>query len=166
MMDINTLRPWWQLNGFARIRGTDRFWRKVQKTRDASACWPWLNGRTGSGYGAIRWHGRVMYAHVLAWQFFHGCEVPPGKVVRHHCDNPICCRPSHLILGTHDDNMADMVQRGRSRKGVLEPADVLEVRRLHAQRTPTREICGRFGITQKAVWFVVRRISYRHLEAA
>ena len=47
---MNPFRRWFQLNGFGRVSGVDRFWRKVAKTTDPAACWPWANGRCGCGY--------------------------------------------------------------------------------------------------------------------
>lgn len=46
-----------------------------------------------------------------------GRPLLPSEVVRHTCDNPPCFLLEHLRLGTQDDNVADMVERGRSNRG-------------------------------------------------
>ena len=120
-----------------------------------SACWPWLNGRSGTGYGVIRWHGKVVYAHRLAYELYHNCTVPPHLVVRHRCDNPLCCRPTHLEVGTRFDNSRDMAERGRARCNVLSRAEVLDIRALHQQHMPIGEMCARFHVTQKTIWLIV-----------
>ncbi len=98
-----------------------RFWARVGNNgpvpphRPAlGPCWPWTWSRTKAGYGQIVYRGAHHYAHRLAWEMTRGAI--PGKLfVLHHCDNPCCCNPSHLFLGTIQDNTADMVAKGRHR---------------------------------------------------
>lgn len=160
-MDIT--RPWWQISGFTRARGTDRFWRKVRKTRAAGACWPWLNGRSGSGYGVIVWQGKRVYAHRLAYELYHGAPVPPHLVVRHLCGNQLCCRPTHLAVGTPADNSRDMREHGRHANRKLTYAGVQQMRAMAAQRARLVDIAAYFGVTQHNVWLVVTRRTYRHV---
>lgn len=91
----------------------ERFWRKVDKSGE---CWVWTGCRHVAGYGRFntqdaQWSG-VVYAHRMAWELTHG-PIPPGLHVLHRCDNPPCCNPEHLWLGTNADNHADKVQKGR-----------------------------------------------------
>lgn len=89
----------------------ERFWRKVDQ-RGADECWPWL-GSTTRGYGHARLGDRVQRAHRLAYELTHG-ELPSGLYVLHHCDNPPCCNPAHLYLGTQAQNVRDRETRQRS----------------------------------------------------
>jgi hypothetical protein len=63
-------------------------------------------------YGRISHEFTVLYTHRVSYELYIG-TIPDGISVLHRCDVPRCCRPEHLFLGTHDDNMADMVAKGR-----------------------------------------------------
>lgn len=90
-----------------------RFWSKIQVGRDTD-CWPW---RGGEDYGRVKIDGKLYLPHRLAYEIVNG-PIPEGAgyhgtVVRHRCDNPACCNPSHLLTGTQSQNMLDAVERGR-----------------------------------------------------
>lgn len=94
----------------------ERLWAKVD--RSASGCWEWTGkSRSAFGYGLIRLSkaegGKLIGAHRLAWELTNG-PIPEGLCVLHSCDNPPCCRPDHLHLGTKADNMREKVERGRA----------------------------------------------------
>lgn len=85
-----------------------------------SGCLEWLWHRNGDGYGMVRYEGKPgVLAHRAAYCLANGVTLDSikGQEVRHKCDNPGCVEPTHLELGTHAENMTDMVARGRSAKG-------------------------------------------------
>jgi len=97
----------------------DRFWRKVARA-DPRACWLWTASKktTRDCYGRFKIASYVtVTASRVAYALGHG-EEPGRMLVCHHCDNPACCNPSHLYLGTVKDNSRDMVKRGRARNGM------------------------------------------------
>jgi hypothetical protein len=83
--------------------------------RKPNGCLEWTGATTGKGYGQIGVDGDVIYTHRLAWGLAHPDE-PLPPVVRHFvCDNPPCCDVEHLRPGTHAQNTADMMTKGRGR---------------------------------------------------
>lgn len=95
-----------------------RFWSKVDRS---GPCWRWTggvfrcaNGNYGRFWLGTKATGRDHHAHRIAYMLTHG-RIPAGMEVCHHCDNPSCVRPDHLFLGTHSDNMRDMLAKGRRR---------------------------------------------------
>jgi len=88
----------------------ERFWEKVDKSEK---CWNWTAGATGKGYGAFRVNGKMRGSHQVSYEFAYG-SIPAGLFVCHHCDNPLCVNPSHLFLGTNQDNVNDRDRKGRA----------------------------------------------------
>jgi hypothetical protein len=79
-------------------------------------CWEFQGARQESGYGRLssRIDGRQrgFNAHRVVCEAFHG--MPEGYFGCHKCDNPPCCRPSHLFPGTQKDNIRDCIGKGRN----------------------------------------------------
>ena len=112
------------------IRRNDeaRFWAKVDKNGPVPAhrpelgpCWEWTTGRF-KDYGIFstvnREAGRSRTIIATRWILGHlrGRELERAELALHHCDNPPCVRPDHLYIGSHQDNMRDMVKRGRNKR--------------------------------------------------
>ena len=149
-------------------RVIQRFLRKVHF--DHSGCWLWTAGKRGSlNYGGFTLDGRESLAHRVSWRIFRG-KVPEGAHVLHRCDIPNCCRPDHLFLGTHSDNMRDMTRKGRSPAGEangnarLTESMVREIRRQYSSGTHTYKTLGSlFGIPMRTVQGVVTRRKWNHI---
>ena len=88
-----------------------RFWRFVDRGHPWD-CWPWKGHLWLNGYGCVRWEGRRVGAHRVAF-LISGGTLEPGLVVMHTCDNPRCCNPAHLRQGTDSDNIRDSIRKGR-----------------------------------------------------
>jgi hypothetical protein len=84
----------------------ERFWTKVEKTE---GCWNWTGSKLPKGYGQFWFNGKRGYAH---W-FLLPTPLKKGQVARHSCDNPSCVRPDHILVGVQQDNVNDMMDRGR-----------------------------------------------------
>lgn len=143
----------------------ERFWRRVQRCEHgedcALCCWEWNGARSEQGYGRSRYvllGSQETYVHRVAWAFAHGALAGANEVC-HSCDNPPCCNPAHLWAGTHQDNHADSVRKGRrshaSKAKKLTPRKVASIRKLWRDGQKQRHIAERFGVSQPAVSQVI-----------
>jgi predicted XRE-type DNA-binding protein len=148
-----------------------RFWEKVFIMPYDRGCWLWVAYTDPNGYGQMGSIGRkLIRSHVASWVLTFG-PVPKGKCVCHTCDNPPCCNPSHLWLGTKDENFDDMRRKGRVAKGEthtrakLTSNEVFEIRNLY-QRGGVfqREIADLFGVSRMAVSAIVCGYNWKHLK--
>ena len=161
--DIGYRRGFFMPRGvYVRQSLEDRFWAKVDK-RGPDECWPWTGAPTPKGYGVIRDQGRYVRAHRLAWELANG-PIPDDLLVCHRCDNPPCCNPADLFLGTNADNSADMVRKGRgaplggqnNNSAKLTDADVNTIRRLWGTGAwRQRDIADVYHVGQPAISRIV-----------
>jgi hypothetical protein len=103
-----------------------RLLKRIAKAE--SGCWLWLGPVSWDGYGRI-WNPYVQEmtgAHRLAYTLWCG-PIGEGQQVMHACDNRLCCNPAHLGLGTLQENVADMVRKGRQPRGETHGPDVSKV---------------------------------------
>lgn len=141
----------------------ERFWAKVDRG-GPNDCWEWQAARTEHGYGKCE----SWIASRLAWTLVNGA-IPAGVCVRHRCDNPPCCNPAHLCLGTHLENMQDMARRGRSLRGerhhqaVLTEVDVRCIRAAWGEGETQRSLAARYGVANGTIADVVYRRTWAHL---
>jgi hypothetical protein len=142
-----------------------RFWSKVNRKSD-NECWEWLGAKSKKdGYGILRVHNKGVKAHQLVWKICFGEVLKSntnsyhGTCVLHTCDNPGCCNPKHLYLGTHSDNMKDAVSRDRRRSyaGINNPASKLNaeqvksIKQLTNLNIPSRAVAKHFCVGQSTV---------------
>lgn len=92
----------------------DRFWSRVDKAAGPDGCWPWTGALHEKGYGLFGLSDKTWRAHRYAL-IASGVAIPDGMVVMHKCDNPPCCNPDHLQVGTSRANIHDMIAKGRAR---------------------------------------------------
>lgn len=92
-----------------------RFQAFVDNSGDVEDCHEWQGSRDGHGYGRFRIGGRTQLAHRWILGHLRGHALTDDEKALHHCDNPPCCNPRHLYIGTQTENMQDAVQRNRLR---------------------------------------------------
>lgn len=98
-----------------------RFWAHVDKSGGPDACWPWQGGHVARGYGHTTWSDDYVRTEIMAHRQAYEFEVGPiaeGLQVCHKCDNPPCCNPAHLFLGTPSENLVDAYTKGRRKRAV------------------------------------------------
>ena len=144
-----------------------RFWAKVN-VRGPDDCWEWTaQARHNGGYGKMSaGRGIILRAHRLSWNLHHG-PIPDGMCICHRCDNPSCCNPAHLFLGTHLENVHDMWAKDRGRappvqSGETHPMATIPDSELPAIRVSkeTHSALGRkYGVSHQTIRRIRKGIS-------
>lgn len=100
----------------ALIAALPRLMARVDR-REWDACWPWSGPVDRYGYGQAKVAQLCTGAHRLIWQAANETILATNEFCCHACDNPACCNPRHIWIGTHAANIADCMYKGRGRNG-------------------------------------------------
>lgn len=144
-----------------------RFWSSVD-VGDSEHCWEWKRGRVKTGYGSTWWKGKIIKTHRMAYILTYG-EIAVGLLVRHRCDNPPCCNPRHLEIGTAADNSRDKRSRGREARGEqtrvakLAAKDIPMIRRMVQEGTSYAETAKAFGVCKSTIVSVISGNTWKHV---
>ncbi len=165
-----------------------KFWAKVDK-RGEDECWPWLGTIQSMGYGTVTIARTPLLAHRVACAF-DGRQPGSDQVVMHTCDNPPCCNPRHLVVGTQADNVADMHRKGRAVSGYdravrgdghwarrhpewtygernpaakLTEAEVIEIRSRRQAGASLYRLAREFGVSRPMIGNIVARKNWTHV---
>lgn len=146
----------------------ERFWSKI-KFAGEKECWEWQACIGSHGYGEVSaWPNGRTTSHRFMFDKIFG--IPVGMWVLHECDNKECCNPNHLFLGTHQDNITDMVKKGRGARGskqaiaVLTEADVVEIKQMLLRKVRLSEIATIFKISRSVISNIRRGIAWKHVD--
>jgi hypothetical protein len=160
------------------VEAAARFWAKVAQASNGE-CWQWVASKNHDGYGQFGLKGRSVRSHRIAYILANGL-IPDGMFVCHRCDNPSCCNPAHLFIGTCADNNSDKLAKGRNvppppnstktrRRGEkhhlakLSEADVMEIRRRASLGETGTALGKEFGIGQQQASRLIKGKSWEHL---
>ena len=116
---------------------------------DKNVCWEWtgpLNKKDGRPYFTVKGKRRPAYAYVI--ETCTGIPQKEDEVIRHSCDNPICCNPDHLSFGSHQDNMNDMKERDRHG---LPKTVIRAIRKLLSENKTHGEIAKLYGVSRETI---------------
>ena len=155
---------------------TKRFIRKIDICSDEE-CWLWMASKFVSGYGQFRLNGRLVRAHRVAYFLRHG-NLPlydnkgESLFVCHRCDIKLCCNPSHLFLGTTQDNTEDSVLKNRraDMTGMKNPSaclserQVWEIRLMLAKGITQKRIAECYNVVQTTITKISTGKSWSHLK--
>lgn len=139
------------MGGRTRWFTEEYFWSKVDRTGD---CWPWTGCKNWAGYGKVGVENQLKGTHRVAWELTNG-PIPDGLHVCHRCDNPPCCNPDHLFLGTRSDNMRDAREKGRIAGQKLTRADVDVIRAEYAGGISMAAIGRARNVTRRSIANVI-----------
>jgi hypothetical protein len=141
-------------------------------------CWQWQGKINESGYGALNIREEGIKTDVLVhreiFKIFKG-EIPEGMLVCHTCDNPSCCNPEHLWLGTPKDNTQDMLKKNRGRHrlltsekrahaaGKITEDQVREIRELYKNGSSQKELQEKFKLSQSQISGIITYRFWKHV---
>ena len=141
-----------------------------------SGCWIWLRAVGSTGYGKMTVRRKTIASHRYFFSIFNG-PILPNAHICHKCDTRLCVNPSHLFLGSRQDNMNDMKCKGRQWSGLrpqstgsnnlqakLNESLVKEIRERHKVNMSIAGLADAYGVSKSVICSVLARKTWKHVE--
>ena len=141
------------------------------KIDQITGCWNWINYKSPTGYGVIKYGKHHTYRVHRLMYFLWFSDFKDDMVVCHKCDNPSCINPEHLFLGTQLDNIRDRNLKGRtsrlgapigSRNGGAKLTDE-NVKYIRKSKLSVIDLANKFSVSDTTISNVLNRVSWRHI---
>ncbi len=150
----------------------EKLWKRINK-KGEDECWEWLGSVSKNGYGQFGINNKVYYTHRAVYELIYGI-IPKGLCVCHKCNNPPCCNPNHLFLGTARENSDKRDREGRWRTGdycgekhgrsKLTEKNIMEIRTLYSTgKYFQRELGEMFGVSRTHIDRILGKRTWKHL---
>lgn len=145
-----------------KLNTIESFLNKISINSD-NGCWEWSGYVNVDGYGRISISAQMHLVHRVSY-LFHKGDIGNFYVL-HTCDNPKCCNPDHLFLGTHEDNMADRARKKKSKLGnKLSKLEVKEIRNILLNGNTTQvRLAQQYRVSQSSISQISTHKAWRNI---
>lgn len=151
------------------LKGRDEIFNSLIDKNDENGCWNWLGQKKG-GYGFFYINGKDRLVHRYMFEKYNHQIINKGNVC-HNCDNPSCVNPDHLWLGSHTDNMRDMISKKRGGKAFgerhpnckIDEKTAIKIKALLRSGMKMTEIRDRLNVTYKVIQHIKNGTSWKHI---
>ncbi len=159
----------------------NRFFKYVdtdgRKNNNMSKCWRWKACKN-YGYGQLSINGGKVKAHRFSYEYYHPMTKPlseTGFCVCHKCDNPECCNPAHLFVGTHLENNRDKKAKGRCYRPTGEKHPLAKLtenqvmtiaHRYKNEKITQIQLAREYNISTVQIYRIVKGLRWSYLQLA
>jgi len=123
-------------------------------------CWIWKLGKDSNGYGKVSYEGHETHSHILSCEIKYKRKRIKGEIVRHLCDNRICCNPEHLEFGTFQENSIDYLENEKNKTSKLRKDEVIEI---YNSSETQKDLAIRYGVTISTINLILNGKTWSHL---
>ncbi len=141
-----------------------------KKVIKKEGCWDWKGCIEKNGYARLSCKDiDVRHAHTASYMIYKGI-IPEGLQVNHLCNNRKCSNPSHLYVGTQQENMRDKILANRQAKGSkngnskLDECQVQKIKTMLKNGEKTSEIAYIFNVSKTQIRNISKHNQWKHIE--
>lgn len=148
----------------------ENFFSKIKK-KEENDCWLWTGAKMPNGYGEVSINSKTYGTHIVAFYLNIGVW-PNGYLIRHSCNNRLCCNYKHLLDGSYADNNKDTRDNGNWKSITqigsdnyltdLTENDIKEIRWL-ANFITQKELGNKYNLSESSIYSIVNHLTWKHV---